>query len=265
MHCEKFEARLQDLLDRRECPQLDAQLVEHADACEPCRETLLVQEQLFAGLDLWEAPPAPEGFATRVVAQHLRQHAIATAAPAAANGGLAIKLLAGALAASLLLTVIGFAVRQNRGAPDAVPAPEVVQQDAVEPPTNAPITVESPTETKVVQSPQLPGPEPEIAVDQQLLNQHPAMQFVSSAPELLDGHATGRMIREVTTSLPEVKVVEETIPGLRPITSSFGMTIGMVRRTLPGGSDSSPREAPKQQPPVKPQAEVVRDDGQLYA
>ena len=53
MQCEKFEARLQDLLDQRARPEFDERLLEHAETCENCRETLWLQEQLFTGLEVW--------------------------------------------------------------------------------------------------------------------------------------------------------------------------------------------------------------------
>ncbi len=246
MQCEKFEARLQDLLDQRERPEFDAHLLEHAENCENCRETLMLQEQLFAGLDLWETPRTSAGFATSVVARHMTEVAPVRVAERTGNSGpVAWKVVAGVIAASLMVACIVASARYSASRP-ALPPPSVVQKPAVE--KVAPVT------EQLVQTP-VPVVVETTAPD------HPAIQFVGSAPEFLDGHATGRMIREVTSSLPEVAMVEENIPGLRPITNSFSLTIGMVRRTLPGGRDASPRAEPKPQPTVKPQAELSPDDG----
>lgn len=246
MQCEKFEARLQDLLDQRARPELDAQLLEHADNCDECRDTLALQERLFTGLEIWEAPRLPDSFAADVVARHM-----ASVTPtqvvdrAGAPGKIAWQVLAGVVAASLLVAVITIAAR--RGNEEVIAPPTVVLK--------TPVSVNPTPETihTAAPVPQAINPSEEIG-----LPDHLAMHFVSTAPEFLDGHTTGRMIREVTNSFPEVAIVEENIPGIRPITSSFTLTIGMVRRTLPGGQESSAREAPKSPVPVKPRAEAVR-------
>lgn len=272
MQCERFEARLQDLLDQRQRPECDTQLLEHAEACENCRETLLVQEQLFAGLDLWEAPSLSEAFAARVVKQYLsdeRSGASLASAHDSADTSTAFpmwKLFAGALAASLLIGAVTVASRLNRpevpvSPPNVVPA--VVHQEPLENPPAAPAVTPAPKAELAVTPPVEPSPEPQVTppTESVLSADHLAVQWVENAPELLDGRHTGRMIREVTSSLPEVPV-DDSIPGLRPITSSVSYTFGMFRRTLPGGRDLTPREPPKSPPPGKPQADISRDDGQ---
>jgi predicted anti-sigma-YlaC factor YlaD len=68
--CKEYEARLEDLLSRREDAAADAELEAHLKRCAACREALedarLASELLHAGLR-----PAPElsgAFATRVMA-----------------------------------------------------------------------------------------------------------------------------------------------------------------------------------------------------
>ena len=56
MNCHEFEDRLQTLLDERERPEADLKLRAHAEECGLCRQTLHVQEALFAGLRGWRAP-----------------------------------------------------------------------------------------------------------------------------------------------------------------------------------------------------------------
>lgn len=246
MQCEKFEARLQDLLDQRERPELDARLLDHAETCDNCRETLALQERLFTGLELFEPPALSEAFAARVVARH--QADLPTTAHASQSQRLMWRLFAGMLAASVLVAVVTFAMRERPAALE--PTSEIAEQTP--PQSLAP---------SIVQAAPQPAPLPPTPVAPRpdvLLQNRLALQFVGTAPEFLDGQATGRMIREVTTSFPEVAVMEENIPGIRPITSSFSLTIGMVRRTLPGGQENTERAAPKPQTPVKPQAELSR-------
>lgn len=256
MQCEKFEARLQDLLDQRQRPECDAQLLEHADACDNCRETLILQEQMFAGLELWETPTLDDAFAARVVAQAVAQPRVVAKHDSTKTGrsSLPWKLVAGALAASLLVGVVTVASRWN----NAAPKPHNVAKQTpgnIAPPAPAP-------EIEPDKTPNIaPSAEQAVATSAGTLPDHLAAQWVENAPELLDGRATGRMIREVTYSLPEVGNMEDSIPGLRPITSSFSLTIGLVRKTLPGGREQPQREDSKAAPPTKPQAEVSRDDG----
>lgn len=256
MQCEKFESRLQDLLDQRERPEYDALLLDHAESCENCRETLMLQEQLFSGLDLWETPRMSDGFAQRVVEQHLSEvNQVQLPERGGGSGPIAWKVFAGTVAASLLVGCIVASAwySANRA---ALPQPTVVETPAPQ----LPVAPEVKTPVQVVEQP-LVSPEP--TSPEHASPDYLAMQFVSSAPELFDGHATGRMIREVTTSLPEVATVEENIPALRPITSSFSQTIGIVRKTLPGGREAPNRAEPKPEPTLKPQAELSRDDGQV--
>ncbi len=68
MRCDKFENRLQLLLDQRRVPERDSQLVAHAQRCTACREVLSLQSQLFDALELVEIPELPAEFAHNVVA-----------------------------------------------------------------------------------------------------------------------------------------------------------------------------------------------------
>jgi hypothetical protein len=56
MHCRDFESRLNDILDDRGQPRADAQLVAHADGCDPCRQLLDGQQVLFDGLKQRQFP-----------------------------------------------------------------------------------------------------------------------------------------------------------------------------------------------------------------
>lgn len=67
MQCDKFEAHVQDLLDRRESPEKDSTLRQHALVCDRCAETLAAQEALFAGLRDVRVPELSADFTERVL------------------------------------------------------------------------------------------------------------------------------------------------------------------------------------------------------
>lgn len=247
MQCEKFEARLHDLLDQRSAPECDPLLLEHAEQCDGCRELLSIQEQMMLGLELWEVPPPPADLPRRSVARYL--HELPTAATVVERRSASIfpvwKVVSAAVAASLLIAVVtaGYLLRQSEQAPAAP-----VAHDVSPPPTDVRVA-------------------PEAFVDQRPVQYHrgqvaapigPEVLSAFDPDELLDGRRTGRMIREVTANFPEVPVNEE-IPALRPITQSFSVTIGMMRKTLPGGREA-PRPRNEKPQPQKPQAEYSPGD-----
>lgn len=245
MHCEKFEARLHDLLDERLPPECDSALLAHAEQCDGCREMLGLCEQMFSGLEVWEAPAMSDGFAARVVALAQQPLTLAEAPMQKRTASLGWKLLSGVLAASVVLGVVTMSIQQNRTA--RAPQSNIVEATPL--PTVTP-------QTHVAISPAMASP----TVGPAPLQAGELAQLVESADGLFDGRTTGRMIREVTSSLPEVPLVDEQIPGLRPITNSFSLTFAIVRKTLPGRREAAPREAEKPAAPLKPQAEFSRDD-----
>ena len=68
MLCEKFELRMQMLLDARRRPEFDDELKSHTLQCAECRRDLAAQEKLFAGLELFDPPALSPDFAQRVIA-----------------------------------------------------------------------------------------------------------------------------------------------------------------------------------------------------
>lgn len=58
MECTEFQARWQLLLDQRQVPEQDLELLQHADVCSECGEVLQVQAVLFAHLPRLERRPA---------------------------------------------------------------------------------------------------------------------------------------------------------------------------------------------------------------
>ncbi len=95
MQCEKFEDRLHELLDRREPPESDARLQEHAALCANCAEQLAAQESLFAGLKLSQPPELSANFTQRVMA---------TSPPRRSNGAFG-KLVVGLLVLAAILLI----------------------------------------------------------------------------------------------------------------------------------------------------------------
>lgn len=69
MQCAEFEVRLHHSLDSRLDPESDSQLVEHAHACETCRQILNVQSRLFEGLRLPIEQPESTFFGHAVLDQ----------------------------------------------------------------------------------------------------------------------------------------------------------------------------------------------------
>lgn len=67
MRCDEFEARLNDLLDRRRDLGGDAALTNHADGCPQCRRLWQSYENLFSELAWLERPAPADDLPERVV------------------------------------------------------------------------------------------------------------------------------------------------------------------------------------------------------
>ena len=251
MHCEKFEARLMDLLDARQRPESDAALLTHAESCENCRELLAAQEQLFTGLELWEPPAMSADFTARTVALALQssltdeqeEPVVAMLVPlkqASSGHSRSDKrvwwVLSAGMAAALLLAIYPVSQWLNSG------VAKVPTEDA-QPVAEGPETpVPTPPSVEIVQSPKSENVSP-----------------MGMTPEQLaaEGEEFIRTIQETP-----VDQSVERIPGFRPIVSTFGLAIGAARKTLPGPKEStSGNMADPKQPilPNKPQAETRRD------
>lgn len=236
MHCEKFESRLQEVLDARQRPENDEALLAHADHCESCRELLLAQEQLFAGLELWEAPALSSNFSARVLTAVAEEPILAVAVPLKSTSRR--RWLGLAIAAALLVAVVPvtrWLTMPGAVAPIANDAPAVPQQPA----------------PAVVQTPAVPAVQPVMA------EVAPPTPMPFSPQQLAAG--SEEVLRSLQ-QLPDVPVDQsvERIPGFRPIATSFGVAFHGFRRTLPGGKDAPPPAENKSPPPTKPQADSGR-------
>jgi hypothetical protein len=249
MLCEKFEERLQELLDERMSPDGDEALLSHAELCDNCRDLLGLQEQLFAGLDACELPPLRAGFARDVVAEAGVIVAEAVTPAPTSNGRRAWHpawVVAGvALAVMLLVAIVPMARWMGTAAPVAK-----------EPQDRSTISAVDLANDEKVSTPVVPDePETPSAIR---FSPEELAAMAKNADELLSGRPAGEMVRNLSSRLPEVpgeRSVEQ-IPGLRPIASSFSLTFGMVRRTIPGTSTKENPPAPesKEERPSKPQA-----------
>lgn len=215
MQCEIFETRLNQILDRRQRPETDNELLAHAQECEACRDALAAQEFLFEGLELLETPELSPGFARRVVAS-----ALAEAAPSPRAGAFRPThwLALSAIAAAIVVAVVSAPFVWNLG-------DKVAKREPTEP---------------VVPPPAIAKSNPAIAVPP-TLPQNGLVQNVDYR----------EMFEQFPNNLPEaqrdaLQSVEQIPGGLRPITNSFGVAVGLIRNTLPRAKD--------EQPPRKPQA-----------
>lgn len=77
MKCERFESRLDELLDARLAPEEDAALCEHAGLCPSCRTTLAAHVQLMQAVPQLPRPSVSGNLAARVLAE-LRSSAVAS-------------------------------------------------------------------------------------------------------------------------------------------------------------------------------------------
>lgn len=112
MRCEEFEQRLNQILDRRQPLRPSGALLEHADACPRCGQTLSGYQRLQKGVASLEPPQLDAEFTQRVVQR--------IAVSPRTSLGHWRGLVAMAVAASLLIAVIA-GLRHRQGASDSNP------------------------------------------------------------------------------------------------------------------------------------------------
>ena len=126
MKCEVFEQRLNQLLDNRKEPETDRTLRVHADNCEDCRQTLVAQELLWEGLDLFEPPELRNEFSKQVVESVFPQQR---------RRSLVIVTWVAAIAAALLIAIIPV-IRGLTTPRDPKPGAPVAGKEPLAPDTN---------------------------------------------------------------------------------------------------------------------------------
>ena len=235
MKCHEFEDRLQSLLDDRQSPEADAQLVSHAASCEPCRQLLTGQRLLLAGLRRGVAHP-PSGqlaqsvLARHVVACHQAEPMEALVLDGSSAGRRAWRVLAwlAATAAAVAIAVTIYLSSQP-GRPNvavSLPAVESVRPIGPSQPNREIVRNDSrPRKGNGRRAPSL------------------------GAFQLLPRGGYGVTLADMaTSSLPEaverMEEVERYAPGIRPIRVSFAMLWNALWRTIPGfGSAESDPQA----------------------
>lgn len=202
---EKFEQRLQEVLDRRQLPKEDPVLRAMAEQCGECRELLAVQEALFDGLALSEMPLLGDDFSQRVVDAALTHRSrYRLTAPLALALVVAVALL-------LLLTPVAWFAFNS-------PEPQG---------TDDPIAVQP-----------LPGPDEST---EQLVNidsPEENLPDVQAYREMVDQIALLMQIDAQSVATAAQPVTDT----LRPITDSVGSALDAMRRTLPPGRPTDPDE-----------------------
>ncbi len=236
MKCDAFETQLQDLLDERACLKQDQQLDAHASKCQSCRETLAAAVVLQEGVDLFEVPDPSAEFSKKVVAASMSQ-----SSPTTSRATLVISAIA-VIAALLLVAIIP--VAQNLLKPVDPIATDTDSQDSPNLSTenDKPSLVENDASPKNESS------------DDDLLDpmpDHDSGDSIAQRPmnnRSMVPLAGGLALPEFP-SFRDMSEHSNRIPGVRPIRSSFGVVLGLLRRALPGGRDGEPD---------KPQAGVLQ-------
>jgi len=198
------------LLDKRLDPERDWMLTSHANDCEACESELSGQQLLCEAIDLFDPPALSDSFADEVTAVVLRER------QSARRKNSRVFWFAGvAVAASLLVGFFALNVASWRDN-----AQDRVGDRAVEP---AEPHVASPS-TRQGQS---------LALNQRLLGK--------SEPQARD-HRPQATIPS-TSDLRSLRYIEsDEIPGVRPLKTSFGVTISLLKQTIPGRRSSAPKQ-----------------------
>jgi hypothetical protein len=258
MQCDKFEARMQKMLDERRAPRTDADLEAHAAICDDCRELLALQECLQVGIEQSQEPLPPAHFARRVVsaalvsqpAEIVPAHRHASNHGRRAQRGLGRQIAGVALVVALLLAVAPLVSWWSGGSDNPVTAVAVhATPQNVSDAGSSLAQNSSPTDNPhPVASPQAPGPAPAaLAIDRQEMqgvkfSPEQIAQMARQADQLLTGRPAGAMVRNLSSRLTDVPVDEsfEQIPALGPLATSFYTAIGVARRPAPTNQDEEP-------------------------
>ena len=225
MRCERFERRLQQLLDRRLRPEDDEDLLLHAAVCTTCHLWLAAQKRLYESLR-WSRPPEPgRTFAQRVLARSSR---VRTAARWRAVVGAAV-----AIAASLLIVTMPVGRNPNdgrRAQPTSSAKPAPMQGSVVHD-----------VKMRSLQVPHERASKVEIPVD------HLAMDA-----ELIRD-VWNRWVRSLSEPpLDGLESVDQITHGFRPLASTLNVAIDALRSTVPVGKGTGPAEPQARVPHGQP-------------
>lgn len=260
MSCEKFEIRLQALLDERLRPEDDAPLRRHADACPACRDRLAAQSALWDGLASRSARLPSVDFVERVLRNVEHDRAVMAAElVAAGRANPAPRGVGRLVAAAAILLVLAPAAywsfrNMKGGAPEglvqrdhddvAPEAPPVVEKTPTAAPHEEPATAALSNEPHAGESAvgaTLDGLTPEERYAMLL------ERWQAQLPEL-----GGRLgLTGDPPASPGAAAVSQLTDRIRtPLSSSLNATLNVLRTALPTGAEQSP---------AKPQAKRSPD------
>lgn len=210
MRCDEFRVRLEQLLDKRLDPERDWMLTSHANDCEACERELSGQQLLCEAIELFDPPELSDSFADEVTAVVLRER------HSARRKNSRVFWFAGlAVAASLLFSLFALDLASWRDNPQ-----DQVGDRAAKP---AGQRVTSPNT----------GQGQRVALNQRVLSK--------SEPQSRDLTPQASILS--TSDLRSLRYIEsDEIPGVRPLKTSFGVTISLLKQTIPGRHASPPKQ-----------------------
>jgi hypothetical protein len=269
MQCDKFEAHVQDLLDRRESPEKDSTLRQHALVCDRCAETLAAQEALFAGLGNVRVPELSADFTERVlIASKSRRDGGSWRTLALSLCALAAALLIVLLPTWLVLRAVrsGGPVARDRSATEQPGAMTPSTLQAVDRrPLDRPGDSDSPSPVREREVPAtdvavVDPDQPEAGAQPPVAPERPRLSLLEPYRGILPTAEDLRWV--VPTDLAAVDPeraealkavwVDRVAKPLKPVTSSVTGAFDVVRRTLadgPAWRDNRPADE-------KPQADA---------
>jgi len=236
MQCHEFEDRLHSLLDDRQSPEADPQIVAHAATCEPCGHLLIGQRLLLAGLRRGVKHISGSQLAQNVVAGYQADPVEALVLDGSSTGRRIWRVVGwlAATAAALAIAVSIYVASQPGRPRVAVSSPSVNRVPLV--------NRDSATGPK--------QPNRDVAhSDPRPARASGRRAHALGAFQLLPrGGGYGVALADMaTSSLPEaverMEEVERYAPGIRPIRVSIAMLWNALWRSIPGfgSSESDPK------------------------
>lgn len=212
MRCEQFEERLDQLLDERRSPCVDPSLAAHAAGCAGCRELLA-----GCGLLLGALPGLPRPAPSADLAEHVVARATARRPLVVWSGRRA------ALLAVAALLIVGLMPLVRRAAPPPQPTLPAAAAD--------------------VAAGHAPIPLGRIALV--------SLPAISEREIKVLAHSTGERVALVVMHFPDYSPadgsdggatrpawIEPVADGLRPLAESVSGAWHVLRRTVPGATDT---------------------------
>lgn len=242
MRCDRFEARVYQLLDRRIDPAMDEQLRDHAEVCETCGELFRAQEDLFVGLTLTEPSLETDEFVQRVVD---------SAQPQTASVGLPTTVWTAVAALSALVLIAVLPWLQAKGTQSGRNT-SAASQPYDKPGTTSPPTGATESFGLVMSTTSVPADRPDRR------HNLPSEQDMTVAwTELaLRWQAIGSQW-SASKNRESQDWMRQFTGGLRPLTTSMSSAINVVRSTLDGQRELRTTKPQARSSHVPPRHHVV--------